>query len=282
MFFVWRSEPHLHLGIQSLIFISISESSPSSFGIQSHYSFFVWRLEPRFHFGVQSRISSFGVQSHHHSQFRCSEPSSFHSFGVQSHISSFNFQNHHPFLFWRSKPPFMPSLAFRATIPFQFGIWSHYLSSSLTFRVRSFISAFGAITYLLFGTQSRVFNSTLRVIMSIFRLASRSTTTSLHFGIQSHWAYSFSHFDSFLFFSFGIQSHFSYPFMHLELFLFLVSAFRATVMFDIQCHYHLFLSFGVQSHFTYLFRHSKSPLSSLAFKATMFFQSRRSESYFSA
>ena len=47
-------------------------------------------------FDIQSRPSQFNVQSHH---------------------SQFNVQSH-PSQFWRSEPPFLFSLAFRATIPF--------------------------------------------------------------------------------------------------------------------------------------------------------------------
>ena len=47
-------------------------------------------------FDIQSRLSQFNVQSHH---------------------SQFNVQSH-PSQFWRSEPPFLFSLAFRATIPF--------------------------------------------------------------------------------------------------------------------------------------------------------------------
>ena len=118
-------------------------------------------------------------------------------------------------------------------------------------------------SYLHFGVQSLHLFS-VRYSESSCLSFIRSITIFLHYGVQSHWAHSFRpFFESFLLFSFGVQSRFSYPFMHLESFLFLVSAFRATVLFGIQCHYHLFISFGVQSRCTYPFRHFESPFSFL-------------------
>ena len=56
---VWHLEP---LFVFRLVFRVIV---CFSFGVQSHCLFFVWRSEPHFHLDVQSRILSFGVQSHH-------------------------------------------------------------------------------------------------------------------------------------------------------------------------------------------------------------------------
>ena len=121
--------------------------------------------------------------------------------------------------------------------------------------------------------------------MSIFCSASRSTTMSLHFGIQSHWAYSFSPFDSLLSFSFGIQSRFLYLFMHFESPSFLVLVFKVVLSFFWYSEplpslsFNVTLSslwFGLQSHFSYPFRHLILP-SFLAFGVSSHHSFRRSE-----
>ena len=84
-----------------------------------------------------------GVQSHYFFSVWHSKPPSLLSFGVQSH---------HIFSVWNSKLS-VHSLAFRATIPSQFGIKSHLLFS-LAFRTTIY-SQFGIQSHhLLIGRHS--------------------------------------------------------------------------------------------------------------------------------
>ena len=75
--------------------------------------------------------SQFGVQSHHRSQFRRSEPSSsLLSFwrSESSSLLSFGIQSHHCFSVLAFRAITIFSLAFRAVITSQFGVQSHHHS----------------------------------------------------------------------------------------------------------------------------------------------------------
>ena len=163
---------------------------------------------------VQSRISSFGIQSHHHSQFRCSKPSSFH-----------NFWRSEPHLqFQRSEPPSFLILAFRATLSFLFSVHSRIIA--LAFRVVSSVQRSKSL--FVFSSISRVaflVSAFGAIIASQFRHSEPSSLLS--FGCQSH--------------------HFSVSAFRAILIAFSISVFRAiiTSQFDVQSR---ILNFGTQSH----------------------------------
>ena len=284
-----------------------------SFGIQNHPFLITRCLEQAslLSYDVQSRPSQFGIHSHHifsvwafrvilHSfSFRA-------AFSVQrSEPQFFSLVRHSepPFLTARcSEPPSLLSLAFRATISFQFGVQSHI--SSLAFRVTIFL-VWHSEPCFQSGIQSRISSLVFKVsVPSQFGVQSyhpimigyslppfrrsepsfivRNSKSSFIPRVQSH------HIFSLIFRAISqsvIQSHHfrlvwrSEPHsQHLELSFSFSLAFRATFLaFKV---FFLF-QFGIQSHITsiqdchfLLVQHSES---FLPFKAT-FINFRRSES----
>ena len=119
-------------------------------------------------FGVQSSLLSFGVQSHHHSQFRHSEPSSLSISAFRAIITSqfrrlepssllsFGVQSHHHSQFRNSEPSSFLVSAFRAIITpqFQRSEWSLLIISGIQSHHHVHSLAFRAIISPQFGVQS--------------------------------------------------------------------------------------------------------------------------------
>ena len=251
---VWRLEPSYLLGYDV-------QSRPFQFDIHrcqflglAFRAFILLSLASRAMFSVcRSELHlQFGVQSHHFfsvmtfkvvllslmskdvsSQLRRSEPSSFSirrsepcfRFGVQSRISS---------------------LAFRATIFFQFDVQSyhlHHISHSLAFRA----------TFLVWHSEPLFIpSSTFKVIMSFFLLEFRAIIYS-SLGIQSH----LSQFRRVVRFSFGVQSRCAIK--HLESPYFLLLVFK--VIFPQPCHpqsWLLAFIFTSIAHLAFTILHSSS------------------------
>ena len=154
-------------------------------------------------------------------------------------ILSFGVQSHHHSQFWRSEPP--PSFsvsAFRAIIILSFGIQSYHRLS---------VSEFKAIIILSFGVQSHHYSQFRSSEPSSFLVSAFRTIIILNFGIQSHHRFlvlafkviiapQFRHLEPPSLLSFGVQSHHHSQFWRSESSSFSVSAFRATI---------IILSFGI-------------------------------------
>ena len=222
-----RSEPHIYFGIQSRIFSLAFRAAPLIWRSEPYFhfdiratTFFVWHLESLFIFRLAFKATFsfrhsdpcflFSVQSH---IFILAFKSCIFSFDVQSRICSFNVQSHHPFLFWSSEPPFLPSLAFRVTIPFQFGIQNHPLFSIQRLE-----------PHLQFGVQSHIVALTFRVVSSVWRskpLFVFSSISRVAFSVLAFRAITAS------------------QFRRLE---------PSILSISVQSHPHRILSFGVHSH----------------------------------
>ena len=210
---------------------------------------------------------NFGVQSHHHSQFRRSEPSSFHSFGIQSRISisafratiilSFGTRSHHRFTvsafraasqFWLSKPPSFLVSTFIAIIISQF----RSSESHLQFQR----SKPPSLLILAFKAASPVRRSEP---LSLYNLAFRVT---VRFTV---WHYDRAFIDIF--------SAFRVTFLAFKAFIFFSLAFRATFL---AFRFVVFFQFSIQIHSFYLELLSsvlgvQSRVFSLAFRAIISF-----------
>ena len=186
---VRRSRPHCHLGVHSRIFslafravvcLQFDIQSHFPFGVQSRCSSSVWRSEPLFHFDIQSHC-----------------------------IFSLVFRA--AFSFWYLEPLFVSSLAFRTIMYFfcsAFRAISSVWCSEPHFQ-------FDVQIRCLLGVQSHIFSLTLRVLTSFF-----SFDVQIHLYFPSFLAFSairrtpsglLSHIFTF---HFGVQSHFSYSFRH--------------------------------------------------------------------
>ncbi|RVW45299.1 Pol polyprotein [Vitis vinifera] len=224
----WRSEP------SSLFSVRRSEpSSLFSFGVQSHHHFLFsvqshrrfsvlafraivafqfWRSEPSLFLVWRSEPSSlfsFGVRSHHYSQYR-SHHHHYFQFGVQSHHHYFQFgvQSHRRFSVLAFRAIAIFSLAFRAIIAFQFwrsepslfSVWRSEPSSLFSFGVRShhysqYRSHHHHFSVLAFGAISS-FHSAFRAITTsqfrcpepspLLRLAFRAIVITPQFDVHSH------------------------------------------------------------------------------------------------
>ena len=162
-------------------------------------------------FGVRA-TSSFGVQSHYIIHF-----------GVQSHYSS-SLQHSEPLLIfvWHSEPWFasfdvQTHVFIRHSKPLHHPFWRSELLLIL-------VSVFRAITGFLFGVQSHILSSSIRVLMSIFRFDPSPFSSILAFKAIGH----------------TLSSLF-------RSFLFLILAFRAIVLIHSGTLSHHFLSSFLRS-----------------------------------
>ena len=235
-------------------------------------------------------ILNFGVQSHHHSQFWCSKPSSLLildfratiSFSVSAFraiiILSFSIRSHHCFTVSAFKVAYLV-LAFRAIIPSYFGIQNHHFYpvwcseslslSSSAFRATISFSVRRSDPHIQFKRLEppSLLILAFRVVSPVRRLESLSLH-SLVFRVTD--SFIVWHYDRAFIATF---STFRATFLALKAFIFFSLVFRATFSaFRVV----IFFQFSIQSHPCYLKPLSsilgvQSRIFSLVFRAIIFF-----------